>query len=1093
MYLKELEINHFKSFSGSQRIPFNNNFIVITGPNGSGKSNILDAIRWVLGEQRSKLLRAEKSEEVIFGGNKLLLPSKYTQVSITLSFPQEKDIFQEVIIARRLERNGESEYSLNDRPIRLKDLQLLLSSYGLGKHNFIFIGQGELENLILNNGERLREFIEDVSGIAGYQDKVKETQIRLEIISAKWKELEEKRLTFLENLEILRKEAEIADYYLNLSKELEEIRESLIFYQWQKFKKNFENYENEMLEKEKNLEELRRNFSEVDSKLLSLRNKKEDINSKIKGVYKNWEEYKKLLSECQMQIEIISQRIIDFNDRKGRIEKEIEENEKELKSVKEELDGLNETLKDEGETETISLEKELKEKERELREKQILKVKNEQRLNSFGEFISFNRDTLISKLEILENSIKRVDKSSENLKNRKRVFEEYSINLLKEIKEKESLIRLKERYLEEINFEFQKERRLLRDLEEIQLDNYPKGVREILTLKDNEVIGIVADVIEVEKEYLISIYNVLGNSLFDIIVKDEYSAERLIRYLRERNLGWATFRPLSFYKDYKERKVKINNVLWALDVISFLPQYKELVYNLLGNVLIFKDFESALRGRYLLKEGWRLVTLKGEVFLGNGTISGGVRTNIQTTLNITRTKQEKEEKINELSKSIALLESDLINLRNLRKNLLEKKEKIDSILKKIDKKSGELSNKIKDLSIQKEKISLFLKEGEEILRVNEKLDLEIGNIERELELKKKKYEEMRGEYIFLKKKRNFLEERRGVLEKKIDELKLVKEGLEKELERLISNLKNLESKKISIAKEEEELRGKVKEKEEEIKELEDTEEILRKEWQNLREKIIVEETTLQQLKRRKKELEKEFKEKFEKEPSLKVELSESKLKMKEKEILKEIESLGPINFVAKEKLPIEEKRYKELSEQVEDIYGSISSLKKIIKDTKREAEIKFLSCYERLREVSNKNWKLFFPHGELDLVLSNPEEPLNSEVSIKITSNKKNYKSILMLSGGEKSITALSLLLAGLEIAPINFCFWDEVDSALDNHNAEILGRKIKELSKDIQFILISHNPILMEFSEILYGVTLNDKGSSQLLSYKLEREEIVK
>jgi chromosome segregation protein len=189
MYLKELEIEYFKSFSGSQRILFNSNFIVITGPNGSGKSNILDAVRWVLGEQRSKLLRAEKSEEVIFGGNKLLLPSKYTQVSIVLSFPQEKDTFQEITITRRLERDRESEYFLNDKSIRLRELQLLLSTYGLGKHNFVFIGQGELESLILNNGERLREFIEDVAGIAGYQDKVKETQIKLEIISTRWKEL----------------------------------------------------------------------------------------------------------------------------------------------------------------------------------------------------------------------------------------------------------------------------------------------------------------------------------------------------------------------------------------------------------------------------------------------------------------------------------------------------------------------------------------------------------------------------------------------------------------------------------------------------------------------------------------------------------------------------------------------------------------------------------------------------------------------------------------------------------------------------------------------------------------------------------------
>jgi chromosome segregation protein len=274
MYLKELELYNFKSFAGCHRIPFSSNFIVITGPNGSGKSNILDAIRWVFGEQRTKLLRAERSDEIIFGGNKILPPSKYTQVFITLSIPQENNIYQEFIISRKFSIEGESEYFLNDNNVRLKDLLLFLYSNGIGKHSFLFIGQGEIDFLITNNGERLKSFIEDIAGISGYEEKVKETQIRLEIIESKWKELEEKRLNLLKNLELLRKEAKTAEIYNKLSQELKNIRESLIFYQWQRIKRNIDEYYKKIIEKEENLKILENNLNILENQLLEIKRKK---------------------------------------------------------------------------------------------------------------------------------------------------------------------------------------------------------------------------------------------------------------------------------------------------------------------------------------------------------------------------------------------------------------------------------------------------------------------------------------------------------------------------------------------------------------------------------------------------------------------------------------------------------------------------------------------------------------------------------------------------------------------------------------------------------------------------------------------------
>jgi len=1046
MYIKEIEINYFKSFYGHHKIPFNGKFIVVTGPNGSGKSNILDAIRWVIGEQRSKLLRVEKSEEVIFGGNKNLAPAKYAEVSLHLLI-NSGFAFDTYIITRRIERDGDSAYFLNDKNIRLKDLQIFLSSCGVGKHNLTFIGQGELESLILDN-DRLKEYLEDIAGISGYQEKVKETQLKLDIIEAKGKEIEEKRRMLWENLEELRKEAKLAEYYTELTKELEKVRESLNYYQWQKLYKNIE-------EINENLRIFKDEFSGIEIELENMRKEEEEINSKIKDLNRELENIKSILVENQIKREKLLQRISDFDDRKKKLEKEILESNKELEVNKEELKNVEQNLIEEEEENYLELGRKLRDIETNLKEKEIIKARYEEKLKNFHEVSNVSE-------EFAKWFIQRLKQKREKL-------EEYKNYISKELREKESLIRAKERYLDEKVFELQRERRLLRDLEDIQRDSLPKGVREILALKDNNVLGIVLDILQIDKDYLTPIFNILGNTLFDIIVTDEYTAERLIRYLRDNNLGWATFRPLSFYKDFKERIIEIKDGIRALNVVNYDERFKELVYSLLGNVLIFKDFETALSKRELLKEGWRLVTLKGEVFLGSGTISGGVRNNIQTTLNININMHEREENIKELSQAISILESDIKTLR-VEKTILEnKREKLDNLLKKIDSKLEFYGN-----------VGLF----EEYRRILE----EFSYLRNEWESIKDKYEKLRENFIYNRNRREFLGTLVKDLQNKIEEMKKEKDFIDKEYANMTRNLEDINKEIDDGLLKEENLRSEINSLTERLVHLKEVKEKLINRRQQIREEIIRSETNLQQIVKRKEEIEKDFENKN---PNLKIDLPESKLRAREKEILKTLENLGPINFLAKEKLNAEEEKYRELTEQWEDVYESISSLRSIIKSTLREAETRFLNAYSVLKDLANNNWKMFFPHGDLQILLEKEQDPLNSNIYIKLTSNKKNYKSLLMLSGGEKSITALSLLLAGLEIAPVNFCFWDEIDSALDNHNAHVLGKKIKEMSKSIQFILISHNPTLMEYAETLYGVTIDERGSTQVLTWRLEGEVV--
>ncbi|HPU43315.1 MAG TPA: AAA family ATPase, partial [Dictyoglomaceae bacterium] len=260
--------------------------------------------------------------------------------------------------------------------------------------------------------------------------------------------------------------------------------------------------------------------------------------------------------------------------------------------------------------------------------------------------------------------------------------------------------------------------------------------------------------------------------------------------------------------------------------------------------------------------------------------------------------------------------------------------------------------------------------------------------------------------------------------------------------------------------------------------------------QGLREEKLILEERYKEVSNKIAELEEERKNNFLNDNlELKLNLGEEKLKILEKELLEEMDKFGPINFIAKDKLKDEEDKYKILIMQLEDVKGSMDYLQKIIKETREEAERKFIETFMRFKDLADENWKLFFPNADLSLSLENESDPLSSDILIKVSSKRRNWRNILMLSGGEKSLVGVSLLLAAVELSHVNFCFWDEVDAALDNQNAAILGQKIKELSNKNQFIIISHNPILIQCSDIIYGVTLNEKGASQVFSWKLKEE----
>lgn len=1082
VYLKSLELTNFKSFIGNVKIPFSKNFTIITGPNGSGKSNILDAIRWVLGEQKIKILRAEKSEEVIFGGNKFLPPANYAKVELSLDV-----LDSEYTLARKIYRDEDSEYYINDKSVRLKDVQLFLNNLGLGKFSFVFIGQGEIEELILKEDGRIRELIENIAGISGYHEKVKDILLKLEVIQNKWQELEEKRKNIQEIVEELKSEAKIAERYEELREKLKEVQESIRFLCWKKLKDNLDRYLKEK-------EDIERRLSEINAQVIPNQNLKLDLQINYEKIEKEISRLRSIVEGIDNEIfklkldeGILSEKKKMLCERIENIAKEKEVLKNKIFDFEEDRNKVLETIREYDWEDFEKIEKELRHREKKLQELVIERVKIEDKLKVFEGIIKEDLD-----IEKLEEEITKKVNYIERYREKLNVIKAKKEKIENELIIKSKILRKKEDNYEHNRFEIIKLNNILAELKEGVIESYPRGTREIVNNKKDKIHDVLKNLIDIPVEYMEALYNLLGNSIYDVVVDDENVAKELINYLKDKKVGWATFRPLTFCRDEKIKDLpdEVKGIgVRAIDVVGYDPRYEKLIGSVLGNVIIFGDYQTASKYKDLVFEGWRIVTLNGEVFHPSGTISGGVRFAIEATLNTERAIIEAESKIKDLSEANKFLVEDIENLKIELEKYKTMKIKIDNLVSKIKNKIDE---KEKEIFVLQDKIRLYKdyeKEGTVLANMLNDLSKKIEEEEREINKLRKEYEERKIKKIELDKDLYSLNENLKNLWTRLRSLEDEEYRINEEIKTLTQSLeecvelyKKKEKEKEIIINESRELLEKGEKLKQDIRKLE-------KEWQRLREEEIVLEQRRKELTNRIEEIKVEINENFEEGLELKINLSEEELKKLEDEILKEMDSLGPVNFLAKSKLAEEEAKYNALVSQMEDIAGSINSLRKIIKDTREEAEKKFISTFKEFKFKANDNWKLFFPNAELELIIENEEDILNSDIRLRIYSQKKNWRNMLMLSGGEKSLVGISLLLSAVELASINFCFWDEIDAALDNRNAQVLGKKIKDLSQKNQFIIISHNPILMQYADIIYGVTLNEKGSSQVLSWKIKEE----
>ena len=978
MYLKKLKMVGFKSFINPTEIEFTSDITGVVGPNGSGKSNIVDAVRWVLGEQSVKSLRGDGSmSDVIFSGSKTRKPASFA--SVELYFDNSDKYLNidtdEVLIKRTIYKSGENEYQINNAKCRLKDITDLFTDTGASKESFNIISQGDIGNILSSKAEDRRIIFEDAAGVLKYKKRKEEALRKLSKTNDNLVRVNDIIMENEERLAPLKEQSDKAKIYVKDKEELESKEIALIVSDIDEFNITYKD------SKEK-IEELKIKISELLSSSSIEQAKIEEIKTKVNDLNQS-------LYNKQQELIRVSANVERY------------QGEKNLINERSKYESDNMKLHDN----ILSL------------KEQLLSIDNEiESLNKNLEIDDANNKNLSDELERIVNELDKLDKQKASTIN----------NLNSKIREI-SILKSKKDSLEN-------------EIENNSL--LPYAVRNVINNpKLLGIEGVVGKLFETEEKYVLPIDTALGFSSSYIVTENETNAEDAVNYLKENKLGRATFYPMSVIKarnidldSYNKIKFDDNFVDIASNLIKYDIKYKNIMQNLLGNVIIMKDLASANNISKTINNKYKIVTLDGNIVNPGGSITGG---SIKSKNSVLNSKYELEEVIQKLSRNqrdLSLLE-DSINIIDEKYSELDRKK--NDCLSKINTNSlllRERNDKRDSLNLKKASIMSELKANENT--INNVLSNE------EEEILNKYYEE--------KQKQDNLNIEIEELLKTIDKTKT-------ELETYETNLK-IDN-------------GDYNKYQDELKKNEITVSKLDVRLDNLLN-ILSEDYSITYEKAKSNYILEDDKEK--------VRGEVNKLK-------REIKSLGEVNVSSIEEYEKVNERYTFLNSQKDDLLHAKDMLLEIIEQMDEIMREKFVETFKLVQVEFKDIFRKLFGGGDAELKLTDPNNILETGIDIVALPPGKKLTSISLLSGGEKTLTAIALLFSILKIRPVPFCILDEVEAALDEVNVDNFGKYLSTYKDKTEFIIITHKKKTMEYADVLYGITMQESGVSKLVSVKLE------
>ncbi len=977
MYLKTIKASGFKSFANKIQIDLENKITGIVGPNGSGKSNIVDAVRWVLGEQSVKSLRGDGSmTDVIFSGSKSREPLNVA--SVTLVFDNTDHVFpldfNEVSIKRRVYRDGTNEYFINGEKCRLKDINDLLLDSGIAKESFNIISQGRVEEILSAKASDRRIIFEEAANVLKYKRRKEDALRKLDKTNENMNRINDIIAELESQVEPLKEQASKAEEYNNAKEELGSIEISLVTHDITEYNKEYEL---------------------KSAKIETLNNELINLKTKTSSSDATSERQKLELSKLNNEINDYQEKLLEMTKK---VEQANSHKQIVLERKKYELN--NDTI-----------------------HKNIVSLKEEQlKIQNQVSAIEFNIDENNTKLEKIDLNIKNNETFLDKLKTEKRNIDDiinknyYNLNIVK------NRINSLETSIENNG-------------------SLPLAVRNILNNPRLKGIhDIVGNIIDVEPTYLTAITTSLGAAFNNIIVDNASSAEEAIKYLKENKFGRVTFLPINVMKP-KYVDEKILNILKhqegfiniASNLVRTESLYQTIISNQLGNTLIVDNIKNANIISKQINFQYKIVSLSGEIVHVGGAITGGETSKIRSV------KTDKQELL-EQTKEKEKLELTI-------KNCEEKINEIDNKFHEIDDKNYLLNKEKLEL---KEKINILKQNIEDLYKRLNEISSEITSSNNILknDLSKEETEAINEFYRLEKEKEELSQNYKKLLNKREDlteEISLNENLNKKDNEQLRNTMNELKDLEILVNRLEVKIDSSLK---------------LLSENYGMTYEFALEKSII----------------------DLDIEFARTKVN----KLRKVIKDLGEVNLGAIAEYKRVSERYEFLLKQRDDLLNATNTLLEIVKEMDVQMEKDFKETFKVVKENFKETFKQLFKGGTADLIYTDPKNVLETGVEIVASPPGKKLTSLSLLSGGEKTLTAISLLFAILKTKKTSFCILDEVEAALDEANVASFGEYVTSLKDKTQFIIITHKKKTMEYADTLYGITMQESGVSKLVSVKL-------
>ncbi len=1182
MHLKRLEMYGFKSFADKTVLDFMPGITTVIGPNGSGKSNISDCIRWILGEQSLKSLRGAKSEDIIFSGTQNRKPLGYAEASLVIDNSDSKlpIEYTEVVVTRRLYRTGESGYFINKTPCRLKDVQELFMDTGIGKDGYSIIGQGKIDEILSNKSEDRRHIFEEAAGIVKYRTRKMESEKKLEQTKLNLLRINDIIAEIENNIEPLKIQSEKAKKFLSLREELKNIEVGLFLY-------NIDNYKAQTQEILDNMNLLEEQKTKEEENVSNIQTERDTVKELINKLIEEIEKTQNLSSEGNQrkeqfnsEIGIATERISNNKENFERYAVEIEELEKRNQELEDEKNKkqekknnlyLNkekfETDLKEKELELEKYTKTLSDKEIEIEgKKQIVQTNVDKKYEIIAQtntekanFENLEKRETSLKNEIQE-TISDLDNSRTTKEEKSRSFYEVEKNRNTLSKQLEEMKSEKEKSSEKIKeFEvrinsYQSEYRIkesrykfLQETER-EKEGYTRSVKSLLEAVERNsslsrgVHGVLANLIQVDKEYETAIEMTLAGTIQNIVTETEEDAKKLVNYLRDNNLGRASFLPITSVKGQKISGINtrgINGVIGiASDLVKCDKKYEGIILNLLGKTVVVEDIDSSIK---LAKQNgykFKIVTLKGDVINPSGSISGGsVATKTVSILGrgkeikqlekelkeikskIEKAEQEKQDYENSISDIVNKFEEKQKEVQELEIVYATEKQKIDNLeleILKYDAKLSKLREDLEKLKVEKEE-NLSRQSEEQIeLQKIEQENLELGKVIEEftnLNKDNQKYiDDLNFDITNLRISVSSFDESETSINEMVDRINLdIQNNLtsinnkkalrEKSLEENAKLEEKIQEITLKIEELEKDILGS-SEKVQKLKEdrTKNSERLLEIEKniedQNSKLEDIKVHISKLDLKKSKIELElnqiiNKMWDEYELTPNnvgdIKKTENPSEVQKKVNSLRNDIKDLGSINVDSIKEYQELKERYDFMSEQRLDLEDSSSKLKKVINEMTETMKKQFAEQFKIINKNFGEVFSELFGGGKAELILSDENNILECGIEIAVQPPGKKLQNMMLLSGGERAFTAIALLFAILKINPAPFCVLDEIEAALDDVNVYRFAEYLKKFAVESQFLVITHRKGTMEVADTVYGITMEEKGISKLLSMKLK------